>query len=187
MSDYHDFLEEILYTEAQLQTRIAELAAQVNADYADSGELVLVCILKGGIMFLTDLMRRLTVPHAIEFIAASAYGAGKREFSGHIHLILDIPEAKVRGKHVLIVEDIIDSGNTLAFVRALMESRSTRSVKVCTLLNKPSRRETEVKVEYIGFDIANKFVFGYGLDLDELYRNLPFVGVVRQGAYIPRE
>jgi hypoxanthine phosphoribosyltransferase len=187
MPDYRDYLEEILIDEPTLQARVAELAAQLDADYAGVSGLVLVCILKGGIMFLTDLMRRLHTPHSVEFIIASTYGAGVRHSSGQIKLLLDIEERKLHDKHVLIVEDIIDSGNTLAFVRHHLESRPVQSVKICTLLNKPSRRETPVPVEYVGFDIPNKFVFGYGLDLDELYRNLPFIGVVRPDAYLSHE
>ncbi|MBX3086048.1 MAG: hypoxanthine phosphoribosyltransferase [Anaerolineae bacterium] len=187
MHDYQHFLQEILIDQQQLATRVAELAAVLDRDYAGIKGLTLVCILKGGIMFLTDLMRHLTVPHAVEFMAASSYGVEARESTGHVKIGLDIPSERIRGKHVLIVEDIIDSGTTLAYVRQMLLDRQPASLKICTLLNKPERRETPVPVDYIGFEIPNKFVFGYGLDLDELYRNLPFIGVVNPGAILTRE
>ncbi|MBX3063047.1 MAG: hypoxanthine phosphoribosyltransferase [Anaerolineae bacterium] len=181
MRDYHEFLDEILIDEDQLRARVAALGAQISADYTGTRDLLLVCVLKGGVMFLTDLMKHITIPHAIEFMAVSSYGVSVRESSGVAKIDLDVRQP-ITDCHVIIVEDIIDSGTTLSYIRRLLETRAPASLKICTLLNKPSRRVTPVKVDYVGFEIADKFVFGYGLDLDEMYRNLPFIGVVREGA-----
>src|SRR5512135_1623924 len=173
-----DYLSEILISCEQLHARIIELGHAISADYAGK-ELLLVCILKGGVLFLTDLMRRITVPHAIDFMAVSSYGIGARESTGIVRIIMDL-ERDIRGKHVLLVEDIIDSGRTLHYICEVLRAREPASLKVCTLLDKYERREVEVPLDYVGFHIPNEFVFGYGLDLDELYRNLPFIGVVRE-------
>jgi hypoxanthine phosphoribosyltransferase len=175
-----DVLQEILIDEVTLQRRVAELGAQISHDYTATEKLLLVCILKGGVMFLTDLMRQLEVPHAIDFMAISSYGKHARQSSGVVRIDMDLRQ-DVAGYHLLIVEDIIDSGTTMDYIRRILEARNPASIKICTLLSKPSRRVLDVKVDYIGFDIPNKFVFGYGLDLDELYRNLPFIGVARAG------
>ncbi len=169
--------DQILIGPEKLQERIAELGHQIDADYAGQ-ELVLVCILKGGVLFLTDLMRAIHIPHAIDFMAVTSYGVGARESTGVVRIIMDL-ERDIRGKHVLIVEDIIDSGRTLNYILSVLQAREPASLKICTLLNKYERREVDVVLDYVGFDIPNEFVFGYGLDLDELYRNLPFIGVVR--------
>ena len=175
---YEKYLAEVLIDEARLQNRIAELGRQLSADYAGCDDLLLLCILKGGVMFLTDLSRHVTVPHMIDFMAASSYGVGARHSAGSVRIDMDL-RTDVRGKDVLVVEDIIDSGHTLDFVLKTLRNREPASLKLCALLNKRSRREVEIHVDYIGFDIENKFVFGYGLDLDEKFRNLPFVGVAR--------
>lgn len=180
---YKRYLEEILIDEDRLQARIAELGKTLNRDYADCEDLLLLCILKGGVMFLTDLSRHIQVPHMIDFMAASSYGVGARQSAGSVRIDMDL-QTDVRGKHVLVVEDIIDSGHTLSFVIKTLKSREPASLKLCALLNKQSRREIEIDVDYVGFDIENKFVFGYGLDLDERFRNLPFVGVARQDALL---
>lgn len=184
MPDYEKYLSKILLDSQTLQTRIAELGAQISADYADKGDLILVCILKGGVLFLCDLMRTISIPHIIEFMAVSSYGTGARETSGHVRILMDLSR-DVAGKHVLIVEDIIDSGHTLAYIVTQLKARNPASLKICALLNKPSRRQVEVPTEYLGFEIPNEFVFGYGLDLDDKYRNLPFVGVVDLNTYKP--
>lgn len=172
------FLKEILIDEATLQARVAEMGAQISADYADrGGELMLICILKGGVVFLADLMRHLTVPHEIDFLAVSSYGRGARSSTGNVRIDMDL-SGQVMGKHVLIVEDIVDSGHTLRFVMDVMKARQPASVGLATLLDKPSRRTVPITINYTGFKIEDKFVFGYGLDLDEKYRNLPFIGVV---------
>ncbi len=169
--------KDILIEPGKLEARIVELGKLIETDYADR-ELVLVCILKGGVLFLTDLMRAIHIPHAIDFMAVSSYGVGARESTGIVRIIMDL-ERDVRGKHVLIVEDIIDSGRTLHYICEVLRAREPASLKICTLLDKYERREVEVALDYVGFHIPNEFVFGYGLDLDELYRNLPFIGVVR--------
>jgi len=178
---YERYLKEVLIDEPTLQKRIAELGAQISKDYADCKDLMLLCILKGGVMFLTDLSRHILAPHMIDFMAASSYGPGARQSSGSVRIDMDL-RMDVKGKHVLVVEDIIDSGYTLAFVIKTLQNREPASLKLCALLNKQSRREVDIKVDYIGFDIENKYVFGYGLDLDERFRNLPFVGVARLDA-----
>jgi len=174
---YKKFLKEILIEEEPLQERVAELGRKISTDYQDVDDLLLICILKGGVMFLTDLTRHIDVPHEIDFMAASSYGVGKRESSGEVRIDMDITTT-IKDRHILIVEDIIDSGYTLRFVMDTLQARKPASLKLCTLLNKQSRREVEIPLDYVGFDIENKFVFGYGLDLDEKYRNVPFIGVV---------
>lgn len=185
MQDYKDILSETLIDPQTLQNRVAELGAEISRDYAEmDGTLLLICILRGGVPFLVDLMRHITVPHMLDFMAISSYGAGKRESSGNVRLTMDLM-TNIMDKHVLLVEDIIDSGHTIASVLELLETRQPKSLKVCALLDKAERRETVVPIHYRGFTIPNKFVFGYGLDLDEYYRNLPFIGVVDLEKYHP--
>jgi len=172
-----NYLDEVLLTEAELQARIAELGAQISADYAGEN-LLLLCVLKGGVLFLTDLMRQVTIPHEIDFMAVSSYGRGVRETTGVVRIVKDLDEP-IEGKHILIVEDIIDSGVTLSYLLQLLQPRNPASLKICTLLNKWQRRTVDIPVDYVGFDIEDKFVFGFGLDLDERYRNLPYVGVAK--------
>jgi len=183
MQNYQDILAEILVDEASLQARVKELGAEISIDYPD-GNLLLICILRGGVPFLVDLSRNITSPHMMDFMAVSSYGVGKRESSGSARVTLDL-QNDIRGKDVLLVEDIVDSGHTIASVLQLLEARQPRSLKVCALLDKEERREAVVPIHYRGFSIPNKFVFGYGLDLDEYYRNLPFVGVVDPKKYKP--
>lgn len=177
MQDYLEFLAETLIDEETLQKRIVEIGEEINRDYAGTDNLLLICVLRGGIVFLVDLMRHLTVPHQIDFMAISSYGAGARESEGNVRVTLDL-QTNIRDKDVLLVEDIIDSGHTIARVLELLTTRQPKSLKVCSLLDKAERREVVVPIHYRGFEIPNKFVFGYGLDLDEHYRNLPFIGVV---------
>ncbi len=185
MQNYQDFLAEILVDESALQARVKELGAEISADYADSNDsLLLICILRGGVPFLVDLMRHITVPHMVDFMAISSYGKGARESTGNVRLTMDL-QTNIHNKHVLLVEDIIDSGHTIASVLQLLESREPKSLKVCALLDKEERREAVVPLHYRGFSIPNKYVFGYGLDLDDYYRNLPFVGVVDLEKYKP--
>jgi hypoxanthine phosphoribosyltransferase len=187
MQDYHEFLSEILVSEEQLQARIFELAAEIDADYMNKSEpLVLICILRGGMVFLTDLMRKMKTPHQMDFMAVSSYGMGARSSSGDVRLTLDL-QTNIHNKHVLLVEDIIDSGNTIAYVLEYLATRQPASLKVCALLDKAERREVEVPIDYRGFNIPNEYVFGFGLDLDEYYRNLPFIGVVDPEKYQPPE
>jgi hypoxanthine phosphoribosyltransferase len=182
VQDYHEFLEEILISGDKLQARIRELGQEISRDY-EGKDLLLICILRGGVMFLTDLMRALTIPHQIDFMAVSSYGAGARHSSGQVRITLDLTTS-IEERDVLLVEDIIDSGYTISSVLELLHARRPRSLKICTLLDKAERRETDVPIHYCGFVIPNKFVFGYGLDLDEYYRNLPFIGVVRPDKYV---
>lgn len=182
MQPYQDFLAEILIDENQLQARIKELGAEISQDYQD-GNLLLICILRGGVPFMVHLSRYITSPHMMDFMAVSSYGIGKRESSGTVRVALDL-QMDIRDKDVLLVEDIVDSGHTIASVLEMLNLRQPRSLKVCALLDKSERREAVVPIHYRGFDIPNKFVFGFGLDLDEYYRNLPFIGVVDLDKYI---
>jgi len=183
--DYRNILAEVLVPEDKLQARIKELGLTISQDYAGQ-DLLLLCILRGGVMFLCDLMRQIIIPHAIDFMAISSYGAGARKSLGQVRITLDLNQS-IEGRHVLVVEDIVDTGHTIGAVLELLEARRPASLKVCTLLDKSERREVVVPLHYVGFDIPNKFVFGYGLDLDELYRNLPFIGVVRPEVYLKPE
>jgi len=183
MQNYQDFLKEILIDADSLQDRIQELGNEISKDYLGK-DPHLICILRGGVMFLTDLMRQISVPHTIDFMAISSYGSGNRESSGQIRLTMDLKD-DIHNRHVLLVEDIIDSGNTLSSVIELLSIRKPASLKVCTLLDKVDRREVDVPVDYCGFEIPDKFVFGYGLDLDEYYRDLPFIGIVNLDLFQP--
>ena len=182
MQDYRDILAEGLIDEATLQKRIKELADQINHDY-EGEQILLICVLRGALPFLVDLMRNLTVLNSIDCMAVSSYGEGARASSGNVRMTLDL-QTNIQGRHVILVEDIVDSGHTIANVLELLRTRKPRSLKVCALLDKASRREVDVPIDYKGFSIANKFVFGYGLDLDEFYRNLPFIGVVDLDRYV---
>lgn len=179
MQSYQDLLGEVLISEAALQQRIQELGAEISADYAGE-ELLLICILKGGVMFLTDLVRHITVPVAIDFMAVSSYGVGVRKSEGEVRIDMDL-NISLAHQHVILVEDIVDTGHTIAAVLEMLETRRPKSLKVCALLDKAERREVVVPIHYRGFEIPNKFVFGYGLDLDEYWRNLPFIGVAKTG------
>ena len=181
MQHYKDILAEILIDETSLQNRIKELGAEISADYKDDN-LLLICILRGGVPFMVDLSRSITSPHMMDFMAVSSYGVGKRESSGAVRFNLDL-QTDIKDKDVLLVEDIVDSGHTIASVLEHLQVRQPRSLKVCALLDKAERRESVVPIHYRGFDIPNKFVFGFGLDLDEYYRNLPFIGVVDLDKY----
>jgi len=171
-------IERILVDEASLQARVAELAQAISADYGGK-DLVLICVLKGGVTFLTDLMRTLTIPHEIDFMAISSYGVGQRESSGAVRLIMDL-KTDIAGRDVLLVEDIVDSGRTMDYLLRNLWARRPASLKVCTLLSKPSRRVVNVPLDYTGFEIPDEFVLGYGLDFDEKYRNLPYVAVLKE-------
>lgn len=181
MWDYREFLEEVLIDPDTLQRRIQELGEQISKDY-EGKKLLLVCILRGGVMFLTDLMRSIRIPHAIEFMAVSSYGVGGRHSSGQVRITFDL-NTDISEWDVILVEDIIDSGHTLHSVLELLSIRQPKSLSVCALLDKSERREVEIPLKYIGFEIPNKFVFGYGLDIDDFYRNLPFIGVVNLEKY----
>jgi hypoxanthine phosphoribosyltransferase len=184
MQDYREYLDEILIDEGKLHERIAELGKEISRDYQNEN-LHLICILRGGIIFLSDLMRNITVPNTVDFMAVSSYGV-TRQSTGQVRITLDLKD-DIQDRHVLLVEDIVDSGYTIASVLEFLKTRHPNSLRVCTLLNKPARREVEVPIDYCGFVIPNKFVFGYGLDMDEYYRNLPFIASVDLERYKPEE
>jgi len=166
---------EVLIDAGTLRTRIAELGEEISAEY-QGRELLLIGVLKGAVFFMADLMRHLTVPCEVDFMAISSYGA-QTDSSGVVRILKDL-DINIEGRHVLVVEDIIDSGLTLSYLMRNLESREPDSLEICALLTKPSRREIDVSVRWIGFEIPNKFVIGYGLDFAERYRNLPYVGVL---------
>ncbi|MCP9486630.1 MAG: hypoxanthine phosphoribosyltransferase [Gaiellaceae bacterium MAG52_C11] len=166
---------EILIGEQELQARIAELGVEISRDYAGR-DLLLVGVLKGAVFFMADLMRELTVPCEIDFMAISSYGAGT-DSSGVVRILKDL-DINISGRDVLVVEDIIDSGLTLSYLMRSLKARKPATVEICALLTKPERREVDVPVAYVGFEIPNRFVIGYGLDFDERYRNLPYVAVL---------
>ena len=168
----------VLLTEEEVDRRIGEIAEQISKDYAGQ-EVHLICILKGGVFFTCELAKRLTVPVTMDFMSVSSYGGGT-EFSGIVKLVKDLDES-LEGKNVLIVEDIIDSGRTLAYLIDVLNQRKPAEIRLCTLLDKPERRvKKQVKVDYVCFTIPDEFVVGYGLDYDQKYRNLPYIGVVEQ-------
>ena len=183
MQDNEEFIAETLIDANTLQHRIKELGAEISADYT-TDNLLLICILRGGVPFMVSLSQHITSPHMMDFMAVSSYGVGKRESSGTVRFNLDL-QTDIRDKDVLLVEDIVDSGHTIASVLEHLQVRQPRSLKVCALLDKPERREAHVPIHYRGFEIPNKFVFGFGLDIDEFYRNLPFIGVVDLEKYKP--
>ena len=183
MQNYQEFLDEILIDAATLQERIAALGAEISRDYQGQ-DLHLICILRGGVLFLTDLMRQINLPHTIDFMAISSYGVGARQSSGLVRLNMDLKD-DIHGRNVLLVEDIVDSGHTLSSVLELLSVRKPNSLRICTLLDKAERREADVNIDYCGFVIPDKFVFGYGLDLDEYYRDLPFIGTVNLEKFQP--
>ena len=165
----------VLLTEEEVDKRIKEVAEQINKDYAGKS-VHLICILKGGVFFTCELAKRLNMPVSMDFMSVSSYGAGTVS-SGVVRIIKDLDEP-LEGKNVLIVEDIIDSGRTLSYLIEILKKRNPASIRLCTLLDKPERRVTDVKVDYVGFNIPDEFVVGYGLDYAQKYRNLPYVGVV---------
>ena len=166
---------EVLIEPDALQQRITELGEEISADYAGR-DLLLVGVLKGAVFFMADLMRRLAIPCEIDFMAISSYG-DSTDSSGVVRILKDL-DINIEGRHVLVVEDIIDSGLTLSYLMRNLEAREPATLEVCALLTKPERREIEVPVRYVGFQIPNRFVIGYGLDFAERYRNLPYVGVL---------
>jgi hypoxanthine phosphoribosyltransferase len=166
---------EVLIDQETLAARVTELGAEVSADY-EGRDLLLIGVLKGAVFFMADLMRHLTVPCEVDFMAISSYGDAT-DSSGIVRILKDL-DINIEGRDVLVVEDIIDSGLTLSYLIRNLESREPSSLEVCALLTKPSRREIDVPVRYVGFEIPNKFVVGYGLDFAERYRNLPYVGVL---------
>ena len=176
----NEVLEKTLISEAEIKARVSELAKQIEKDYEGKAP-TMIGVLKGSIMFYTDLVRQINLPLTVDFMSISSYGAGVNS-SGEVKIIKDI-DGKIGGKDVIIVEDIIDSGYSMNCLLKLFATRSPNSVKVCALLDKPSRREIPVPIDYTGFQVANEFVVGYGLDYAGLYRNIPFIGVLKKEVY----
>ena len=165
----------VLISEEDVNKKISEVASQISRDY-EGKEVHLICILKGGVFFTCELAKRLTIPVSLDFMSVSSYGAGTKS-SGVVKIIKDLDEP-LEGKHVVIVEDIIDSGRTLSYLLEILKKRGPKDIRLCTLLDKPERRVVDVEVDYTGFQIPDEFVVGYGLDYDQRYRNLPYIGVV---------
>ncbi len=176
----HKDAERILISKEELQKRIKELAGTLERDYGGKRPLML-CILKGSVMFFTDLIREMNIPLEIDFMAISSYGNSSKS-SGEVKMIKDL-DRSIENRHVIIVEDIVDSGYTLSYLKRVLQSRNPASIKICTLLDKAERREVELTADYKGFDIGNEFVIGYGLDYAEEYRNLPEICVLKRSVY----
>lgn len=174
-------IDHILVSEEQLKAKVAELGAAVSRDYAGK-DLLLVSILKGGAVFMADLMRAVTIPCCIDFMVVSSYGGANTESTGLVKIIKDL-DADLSGRHVLLVEDILDTGVTLSNLVPMLKLRNPASVRLCTILSKPSRRKADIEPDYLGFEVPDEFVVGYGLDYDEKYRNLPYVGVLKPEIY----
>jgi hypoxanthine phosphoribosyltransferase len=173
VQNYHEFIDEVLVDEKAIEKRIAELGGQISRDYAGE-ELLIVCLLRGGLTFTADLTRFLTIPHTLDCMSLSSYGVGHYASSGNVRVNLDLM-TNIEGLNVLLVEDIVDSGRTLAHVLQMLRTRDPKSLKVCVLLDKKYRREVAVEVDYVGFDVPDKYVFGYGIDIDERFRHLRFI------------
>lgn len=173
-------IQEVLFSEQQLADKVKELGARISADYADKNPLI-VSVLKGSYVFMADLTRQITIPCNIDFMAVSSYGAGTKT-TGEVQIIKDIG-SKIDGRHLIIVEDILDSGVTLSFLMKVLKARGAASIRLCTLLSKPERRKVDVPIDYLGFEIPDAFVVGYGLDYAEKYRNLPYIGILKPAVY----
>ena len=170
----------VLLSEDEIREKVRELGGKITADYKNSN-LMLVTVLKGAVVFLADLMRQIDVPAEIDFMVVSSYGSGVKS-SGVVKIVKDL-DVPLAGKDILIVEDILDSGLTLSYIKELLESRGPRSIRIATLLDKPSRRKVDLQADYIGCSVPDEFVIGYGLDYDEKYRNLPYIGILKPEVY----
>ena len=173
-------IKEVLISQEQIKDSVEKIARQIEKDY-EGKEVLFVGLLKGSVAFMADLLKAYTKTCTIDFMAVSSYGSGTQS-SGRVNIIKDLSQP-IDGKDIVIVEDIIDSGNTLSFIKAYFSAKNANSVKICTLLNKPSRRVVDIDVDYIGYDIPDEFVVGYGLDYDEHYRNLPYIGILKRSVY----
>ena len=171
-------IESVLLTTQQIQERVQQLATEIEQAYPTADDLILLCVLKGSVIFFADLSRAIKRPHQLEFMAVSSYGAGTVS-SGNVQIRLDL-HTDIEGKHLLIVEDIVDTGNTLSCLTKLLLARNPSSLHICTLLDKPSRRQIDIQAEFVGFEIPDHFVVGYGLDYAEMYRNLPYVAILTE-------
>lgn len=177
---FENDIQEVLFSEEQLKARVAEIARQIEADYADK-EIMLISVLRGSFIFMADLCRAIQLPCTLDFMSVSSYGKGTTS-SGQVQITKDLSE-DITGRHVIVVEDILDSGNTLSYLLKILENRHPASIRLCTLLDKPERRVKPVEVHYTGFSIPDAFVVGYGLDYAERYRNLPYIGVLKPEVY----
>ena len=175
-----DDIAEVFFSAEELEEVTSRIGAEISRDY-EGKELLLICVLKGSVMFMSDLMKHITIPVEIDFLAAESYGSSTKS-SGEVRITKDI-NTDIRGKHVVIVEDILDSGRTLHKLTQFLGMKDPESIAICTLLDKPDRREAEVKAKYIGSRVKDEFVVGYGLDYDQKYRNLPFIGVLKKEVY----
>ena len=180
MHEMHQDVERILFTEEELRLRVKELAAQIEKDY-DGKELVLASVLRGSYIFMADLTRYIDLPATVDFMVVSSYGSGTTS-SGQVEIKKDLSDP-IEGKHLIIVEDILDSGNTLYYLMEVLKVRKPASIRICTLMDKPERRSKPISADYVGFTIPDAFVVGYGLDYDEKYRNLPYVGILKPSVY----
>jgi hypoxanthine phosphoribosyltransferase len=176
----HNDIDHILIDEAAIQQRVAELGQELSRVYAGQ-DLLLISVLKGSIMFMADLCRAIEIPHEIDFMATSSYGAAM-ESTGVVRILKDLNKP-ITGRNIVLVEDIIDSGHTLNYLLGLLRQRQPASIRILSLLDKPERREVDITVDWVGFSIPNEFVVGYGLDFDEIYRNLPYIGVLKPSVY----
>ena len=181
MHDMNNDIAKVLISEEQLQAKVAELGAQISRDY-EGKDLLLVSILKGSVVFMADLMRAIKEPCSIDFMVVSSYGGANTTSTGLVKIVKDLDQ-DLSGKDVLIVEDILDTGVTLSNLVPMLKMRNPNSVKICTILDKPSRRKADIQPDYEGFQVPDEFVVGYGLDYDEKYRNLPYVGVLKPEIY----
>lgn len=181
MQSMHQDIDHILVSEEQLKAKVTELGAQISADY-EGRDLLLVSILKGAVVFMADLMRAVTIPCGIDFMVVSSYGGANTSSTGLVKIIKDLDQ-DLSGKDVLIVEDILDTGITLSHLMPMLQMRRPNSLRLCTILSKPSRRKADIEPDYCGFEVPDEFVVGYGLDYDEKYRNLPYVGVLKPEIY----
>lgn len=175
-----DDIKEVFFSKEELHSIVARLGKQISEDY-ENKNLMLVSVLKGSVIFMADLMREITVPCDIDFMCVSSYGSGTKS-SGNVKIIKDL-DINLEGKDLLLVEDILDSGKTLSYICKMLKTRNPRSIRICTLLDKPERREADIKADYAGTFVPDEFVVGYGLDYDEKYRNLPYIGVLKPEIY----
>lgn len=175
-------VERVLFSADEIQDRVRGLGKQIDERYAGK-DLLLIAILKGSVVFIADLMRAITIPHEVDFLATSSYGASTTS-TGIVRILKDLNEP-IGGRHALLVEDIIDSGHTLAYLTRLFSARNPASLEVVTLLDKPSRREVDIDLFWTGFSVPDEFVIGYGLDFNQKYRNLPYIGVLKSEVYQP--
>ena len=180
MSIFDNDIQEVLFSEEQLKNRVREIAQQITADYQGK-EIMLISVLRGSFVFMADLCRAIDLPCTLDFMAVSSYGKGTKS-SGQVQITKDLSE-DISDRHIIVVEDILDSGNTLSYLLKILENRHPASIRLCTLLDKPDRRVKPVEVHYSGFTIPDAFVVGYGLDYDEKYRNLPYIGILKPRVY----